>query len=265
LAQAEFQTQGFNAPALIRGCAREGMVSGMDVESQFHGVSAEQVRLGFVRKVYGIVCTQVTATALFAALCCEGPLHAPIMRFAMTSPRLLQWGSLIATLLAFVMCRVGKDRYPLNMVGLSFLTAVMALDVGVVCAMVTAAGLGALVVQAAVITSLLTLGLTLYTFKSKRNFSFLGAALWPLLFGLVIFNLLSIFFPSLRMGWMGLLAAFAGAGIFCAYIVFDTWRILKELNCDDYVEGAIQLYLDIVNLFLYILEIMVKIAGSNRN
>ena len=65
-------------------------------------------------------------------------------------------------------------------------------------------------VQAAVITSLLTLGLTLcplkyqfgsawqltafafnqgsdgsdgrYTFKSKRDFSFLGAALWPLLF-----------------------------------------------------------------------------------
>ena len=102
-----------------------------------------------------------------------------------------------------------------------------------------------------------------------------------------------------QMGWTGLLFSFAGraapcppgivsallvcvtaaegAGIFCAFIVFDTWRILNQMNCDDYVQeiasgaalnchtvqsflhdsgqrqwtkGAIQLYLDIVNLFL---------------
>eukprot|EP00437_Effrenium_voratum_P018435 CAMPEP_0181454958 /NCGR_PEP_ID=MMETSP1110-20121109/30510_1 /TAXON_ID=174948 /ORGANISM="Symbiodinium sp., Strain CCMP421" /LENGTH=243 /DNA_ID=CAMNT_0023579327 /DNA_START=56 /DNA_END=787 /DNA_ORIENTATION=+ len=236
-----------------------------DVESQLQGVSAQQVRLGFVRKVYGIVCAQVMFTALFGALCCWGPLNAPILRLATSSPRLLQWGTLIASLVALAMCQLGKDRYPINMLGLCFLTAVMSLDVGVVCAMVAAIGLGELVVQAAVITSLLTLGLTLYTFKSKRDFSFLGAALWPLLFGLVVFSLLSVFFPSLQMGWTGLLFSFAGAGIFCAYIVFDTWRILNQMNCDDYVQGAIQLYLDIVNLFLYILEIMVKIALSNRD
>ncbi|CAE7844995.1 Maneal [Symbiodinium microadriaticum] len=209
-----------------------------DVESQLQGVSAQQVRLGFVRKVYGIVCAQVMFTALFGALCCWGPLNAPILRLATSSPRLLQWGTLIASLVALAMCQLGKDRYPINMLGLCFLTAVMSLDVGVVCAMVAAIGLGELVVQAAVITSLLTLGLTLYTFKSKRDFSFLGAALWPLLFGLVVFSLLSVFFPSLQMGWTGLLFSFAGAGIFCAYIVFDTWRILNQMNCDDYVQDT---------------------------
>ncbi|CAE7313913.1 Manea [Symbiodinium necroappetens] len=230
-----------------------------DVESQLQGVSAQQVRLGFVRKVYGIVCAQVMFTALFGALCCWGPLNAPILRLATSSPRLLQWGTLIASLVALAMCQLGKDRYPINMLGLCFLTAVMSLDVGVVCAMVAAIGLGELVVQAAVITSLLTLGLTLYTFKSKRDFSFLGAALWPLLFGLVVFSLLSVFFPSLQMGWTGLLFSFAGAGIFCAYIVFDTWRILNQMNCDDYVQGAIQLYLDIVNLFLCTVALLMKL------
>ena len=34
--------------------------------------------------------------------------------------------------------------------------------------------------------------------------------------------------------------SFLGAGIFCAYLVFDTWRIATVLKVDDYVEGAIQ-------------------------
>mmetsp|Transcript_11420 Transcript_11420/g.13374 ORF Transcript_11420/g.13374 Transcript_11420/m.13374 type:complete len:159 (+) Transcript_11420:156-632(+) len=108
--------------------------------------------------------------------------------------------------------------------------------------------------------ALLVTGLTLYTFRSKRDFSFLGATLFPLTFGLFIFGLLCMFFPSLNTGLMGLLVSFAGAGIFCAWLVFDTWRISQELDVDDYVEGAIQLYMDIVNIFLYVLEILVQMS-----
>ena len=78
----------------------------------------------------------------------------------------------------------------------------------------------------------------------QTRFSFLGAALWPLTFGLFGFGLLCMFFPSLNTGIVGLLVSFAGAGIFSAYLVFDTWRISQELDVDDYVEGAIQLYMD---------------------
>lgn len=34
--------------------------------------------------------------------------------------------------------------------------------------------------------------------------------------------------------------SFLGAGIFCAYVVYDTWRIATQLQIDDYIEGAIQ-------------------------
>ena len=116
-----------------------------------------------------------------------------------------------------------------------------------------------------------------------------------------------MFFPSLNTGIVGLLVSFAGAGIFSAYLVFDTWRISQELDVDDYVEGAIQLYMDcgretvyidlsavwlktdssvgmcgdfdlweplaicrylqdIVNLFLYILEILMQLSkGDSRD
>lgn len=45
--------------------------------------------------------------------------------------------------------------------------------------------------------------------------------------------------------WLSLQVSFLGAGIFCAYLVFDTWRIAHELQVDDYIEGAVQLYMDI--------------------
>lgn len=79
--------------------------------------------------------------------------------------------------------------------------------------------------------------------------------LFPLVFGLFIFGLLSMFF-SLQTGLMHLVVSFIGAAVFCAYLVYDTWRLANQMNVDDYVEGAIQLYLDIINIFLYILDIL---------
>ena len=40
--------------------------------------------------------------------------------------------------------------------------------------------------------------------------------------------------------------SFGGALVFCGYLVFDTWRISEKMEVDDYIEGAIQLYMDIV-------------------
>eukprot|EP00440_Ansanella_granifera_P020135 gb/GFBE01021874.1/.p1 GENE.gb/GFBE01021874.1/~~gb/GFBE01021874.1/.p1 ORF type:complete len:250 (+),score=43.11 gb/GFBE01021874.1/:1-750(+) len=238
-----------------------------DVENQLkrgpndlHGISAEQVRLGFIKKVYGIVCAQVTLTAAVAGLCVHGPLRDPLLSFVAHRPQLFHWGTLIASMASLAAVSMFQKSYPANLYALGVFTSVMALDVGVVCAMVSAAGLGALVVHAAVLTALITAGLTLYAFRSKRDFSFLGAILYPMLFSLVIFQVLSVFFPSLRMGLSGLLTSFAGALIFCGYIVFDTWRIVNYVKPDNYAEAAIQLYLDIVNLFLYILKILVKLS-----
>ncbi|CAE7264367.1 LFG5 [Symbiodinium natans] len=240
-----------------------------DMEAQgrypdFQGIGEKQMRLGFIRKVYGIVACQVAATALTAALC-AGPLRPTIVGFVVHWPSAFKWGSLLATGLALFICYAGKNSYPLNFFGLAFLTAVMSLDVGVMAAVASAMGMGALVAQAAIITALLVTGLTIYTFRSKRDFSFLGAALWPLTFGLFAFGLLSCFFPSLHTGILGLIVSFAGAAIFCAYLVYDTWRIANELQVDDYVEGAIQLYMDIINLFMYILDILMQLnKGQNE-
>ena len=41
--------------------------------------------------------------------------------------------------------------------------------------------------------------------------------------------------------------------LFSLFIIYDTWLILNKFGPDDYIMASIQLYLDIINLFLYIL------------
>mmetsp|Transcript_35595 Transcript_35595/g.82766 ORF Transcript_35595/g.82766 Transcript_35595/m.82766 type:complete len:85 (+) Transcript_35595:569-823(+) len=77
---------------------------------------------------------------------------------------------------------------------------------------------------------------------------FLAAGLFILFFwGLV----------NLIFGWhLTFLYSALGAVLFSLYIVYDTWQIANRLGCDDYIIASIELYLDIVNLFLFILSML---------
>ena len=39
------------------------------------------------------------------------------------------------------------------------------------------------------------------------------------------------------------------------YIIFDTRLIMSKMSYDDYIIAALLLYVDIINLFLYLLSI----------
>lgn len=50
--------------------------------------------------------------------------------------------------------------------------------------------------------------------------------------------------------------AIAGALLFSAFIVFDTHMLMHKLSPEEYVLASINLYLDIINLFIEILRIL---------
>lgn len=52
-----------------------------------------------------------------------------------------------------------------------------------------------------------------------------------------------------------------GALLFCAYLVYDTHLLIQRVGLDEYVWASVNIYLDIINLFLYILRLL----GENRN
>jgi len=57
--------------------------------------------------------------------------------------------------------------------------------------------------------------------------------------------------------------AVGGAAIFSLYIVYDVWAISQRLSPDEYITAAISLYLDIVNLFLHILQILAQLSSRD--
>jgi protein lifeguard len=43
-----------------------------------------------------------------------------------------------------------------------------------------------------------------------------------------------------------------GALVFSGYIIYDTDNLIKRHSYDEYVLAAISLYLDVINIFMYI-------------
>jgi FtsH-binding integral membrane protein len=49
--------------------------------------------------------------------------------------------------------------------------------------------------------------------------------------------------------------------LFSGLLIYDTWRLRNRYGPDEYVGAAVQIYLDLLNMFLAILRIL----GSRRN
>jgi modulator of FtsH protease len=102
-------------------------------------------------------------------------------------------------------------------------------------------------------------GLTSYALLSKRDFSFLGGFLSMGLWVLIGASILSIFVGGASFS---LAIASVGVLLFGGYILFDTSRILRDPTNRDPVGAAISLYLNFLNLFLFLLRIM---SSSRRS
>lgn len=118
--------------------------------------------------------------------------------------------------------------------------------------MYVAAGMGNIITQAFVMTAVAFGGLTLFAFNTTKDFSVWGKGLFIALIVLVVASLLNIFFKSP----MAQLAISSVAAIlFSFYILYDTQNIIKG-RVDSPVLAAVSLYLDILNLFISLLQIL---------
>ena len=115
----------------------------------------------------------------------------------------------------------------------------------------------ALVPQAAMLT-LSTFGvLTAYAWLSRRDFSAWGGFFTIGLWVLIATSLLNMFFQNQTAHlWI----AGGSVLVFSGLLVFDTWRLRNVFGPEDYVIAAVQIYLDLLNMFLAILTLL----GGNR-
>jgi len=208
-----------------------------------------QLRWGFIRKVYGIVATQLVLTTVVS---CITILYSPVNEVLKANPGFLLFLMFLPLVLLWPMY-VYQQKHPLNFIFLGLFTLSLSLTVGVSCANTD----GKIVLEALILTSAVVCSLTGYTFwasKKGKDFSYLGPILFTSLFVLFLTGFIQVFFP---LGSTSV-AIYGGMGaiIFAGYIVYDTDNLIKRFTYDEYIWASITLYLDILNLFLSILRMM---------
>lgn len=219
----------------------------------YGGGHSRTAKTGFIQKVYGILSAQLGLTVMIAGMCMgiENLRH-----WLIGNGITIMWVCLIPTFLSIFALFRYKDDYPTNFILLGFFTIMESLSIGVVCAIYSEVGYGMLILQAVTITAGVFFGLTVFAFQTKVDFTVYSGLFSTLLLSLIIWGFIS----SLLGFAAGGVYSWLGAFIFCGYIVIDTQMIMTRLGYDDYIIAAIELYLDILNMFLFILQIL----SSNR-
>ncbi|XP_031278211.1 protein LIFEGUARD 1-like [Pistacia vera] len=236
------------------------MEKGGDIESGncnnkelYPGMSeSPELRWAFIRKVYAIISMQFLLTSAVASVVV---FVKPIPHF-FTNTALGLVVYILIVVLALIMLyplSTYRKHHPWNFLLLIIFTVDLSFAVGVSCSF----SKGRIILEAAILTSAMVVSLTLYTFWAVRrgnDFSFLGPFLFASLLMLIVFTLLQIFFPLGKLAHMilGCLASI----IFCGYIIYDTCNLIKRYTYDEYIIAAVDIYLDIINLFLALLSVL---------
>lgn len=204
-----------------------------------------QIRMDFLRKVYSLLSLQIILTTATSALFM---FSQTIKDFVHASPAVVLVSGLgsLVLLLALAMYR---HQHPINLYLLLVFTLLEAVSVAVALTFYEYST----VLQALFLTCAVFSGLTAYTFQSKRDFSKMGAGLFACLWILIIASFMRFFFNSESTE---LVLAGAGALVFCAFIIYDTNLLMKQLSPEEHILASINLYLDIVNLFLHVLRLL---------
>ncbi|NWW27680.1 LFG4 protein, partial [Falcunculus frontatus] len=204
------------------------------------------IRMAFLRKVYSILSVQVLLTTVASAIFLYS---AGVQAFVHERPALLLISG-FGSLAVIVALTLYRHQHPVNLYllfgfcslidRLLFLFIVSFYDVSIV-------------LQAFILTTAVFLGLTAYTLQSKRDFSKFGAGLFACLWILIFSGFLRLFFYSETIE---LVFAAAGSLLFCGFIIYDTHLLMHKLSPEEYILAAINLYLDIINLFLHLLRLL---------
>lgn len=246
------------------GCCGIGTICGgfrgIDPEedkhwSHLHGAVPAYIRNNFIKKVYSILTVQLFITFFIS----WGIMSMPAEKLAS-----IGWGFLIKVDMFLVLaltlgmpccCPGAMRRFPTNYCFLALLTILMSGLVGTICLAYDSNA----VLFSVALTSAIFLSLTAFACFTKTDFSGFGPFLFAALSCLVLESLVGIF---VQIEFYHMVLAGVGCVLFSFYIVYDTQLIVGgthrkiKFEIDDYCFAALHLYLDIINLFLSILQLL---------
>ena len=204
---------------------------------------ATSARATFVKQTYQLLAASLLAATAGAYI-------------GTNSASLLSGGAYWIAVIAEFACLFGlmyaRKNAKLALILLFAFTFISGLVLGPTLARYIGAGMGNVITQAFLMTTVAFGGLSVFAMNTKRDFSAMGKFLFIALIVIVVASLINIFVGS---SMLSLAVSGAGALIFSAYILYDTQNIIRGAY-DSPVLAAVSLYLDILNLFISLLHIL---------
>jgi len=213
----------------------------------------------FVARVYGWMCAALVISAVVAFFT---PTISVLMRFVFGTP--FGFYALALAEIALVWwLSANIQKISPKAAAIAFL--VYSVVNGVTLSVVFLAYPIANIVNVFAVSALMFGAMSIYGMFTKSNLMSIGRYLMMALMGLVIATLINLF---LRSSMFDYLISFAGVALFTALTAYDTYRIARTAEYADGREAfknvaiiaALELYLDFINIFLYLL----RLFGNRR-
>jgi FtsH-binding integral membrane protein len=221
-----------------------------------------------MNKVYGTMSVGTAVTGAVAWAVGSSPqLIGAFYNLQTGQPNILGW---IALFLPVIMVfAFGAVIQRLSAAAAQLFFYVYAAAMGLSIAWIFMAYTGISIAQTFLVTAISFAGLSLWGYTTKRDISAWGSFLMMGLIGLIVASLINIFLGSPAIMFA---ISIIGVLIFAGLTAWDTQRIKtdyimharsmdQEWLAKSAIMGALNLYLDFINLFMFLLRFM----GNNRN
>ena len=118
--------------------------------------------------------------------------------------------------------------------------------------------------EAFLLTAITVAGVGGYAYTSRRDFGFLGRGLFWALLALILAGVALMFVHTAALHTTAIMLGYETiiVGIFVGFLLYDFSNIRRRYSPEDYVMAAASVYLDFINLFVAILQILGAIQGG---
>ena len=219
----------------------------------------------YMLRVYNYMLVGLGLTGVVAWATANTPLlnvfYSPVQTAngVTVQPNILGWIAMLAPLgmVLFLSFRIQKMSFAAAQTTFWIYAAVMGLSLSTILLAYT----GASIAMTFFITAASFGALSLYGYTTKRDLTGFGSFLFMGLIGLILASLVGMFFHSTQLQFV---ISVIGVLIFTGLTAYDSQSIKNmyyvgddgELAGKKAILGALRLYLDFINLFLYLLRFM---------
>ena len=223
-----------------------------ELEEEIKNNIKNKIHKGFIWKVYCILLYQLAITSLIVVIA----MTSSIISEFILSNNIVYVAAIIISITCILLSLCSPALYkqvPINFILLTIFTICN----GYLISSLTVLSNPSNVAVAFILTFVIVITLTVYAWKSETDFTIYGGVLCSFLATLVIGSLIMIFFT---VSLIVLIIYICLSLCLAFYLVYDVQLLIgnkrNKFDEEDYILATINLYLDIVNIFINLLRLI---------